>query len=122
MSPPRRVKRIEEPVEVLPEVEPEEAPTLEAEDEAEAESPRSASSDRAPAYSELVVKTPPELREIGQALGIEDVQSLKKHDLLMNIVLNARGDDDGLQRRYGILDVLPDNRGYLRASSYTSDL
>lgn len=72
-------------------------------------------------YTDLLAKTPSELREIAARLGVEDVHNLKKHDLLMSILLAARGEDDGLQRRYGILEILPDNRGYLRSSSYTSD-
>ncbi|MBM3472163.1 MAG: hypothetical protein FJX75_02675, partial [Armatimonadetes bacterium] len=128
MSPPRRSRQpvADEDVSLEPvfeaeaeepEPEPEPAPAEEPVDEL----PRVSVRPKGLAYPELVGKTPPELREICAGLGIPDVQALKKQDLLMNILLASRGDDDGLQRRYGILDVLPDNRGYLRSGSYTSD-
>ncbi len=72
-------------------------------------------------YTDLNDRTPTELREIAQQLEIPDVAKLKKHDLMMNIILKSRGEDDGLQHRYGILDILPDSRGYLRTNGYTTD-
>jgi transcription termination factor Rho len=88
---------------------------------AEEASPRLVVSARYPSYLELLPKTPAEIREVALSLGIEDAAGLKKHDLLMSIIIRSRGEEDGLQHRYGILDILPDNRGYLRSSSYTSD-
>ncbi|MBM3477308.1 MAG: transcription termination factor Rho [Armatimonadetes bacterium] len=128
MSPPRRSRQsvVDEDVALEPvfeseveepEPEPEPAPAEEPVEEL----PRVSVRPKGLAYPELVGKTPAELREIGAGLGVPEVQALKKQDLLMNILLASRGDDDGLQRRYGILDVLPDNRGYLRSGSYTSD-
>ena len=69
----------------------------------------------------MIEKTTLELREVAEGMGVEGAQKLKKHDLMMNILTRARGDEDGLQHRYGILDTLPDNRGYLRTNGFAAD-
>jgi len=126
MSPARRTRQpvaeevADQPEPVVEETAPEPGPEPEPEPEPEAESP-AVTLEPTYSYTDLVGMTPNELRQIAARAGIEDVQSLKKHDLLMSLLLRLRGEADGLQRRYGILDVLPDNRGYLRSSSYTSD-
>jgi transcription termination factor Rho len=58
---------------------------------------------------------------MAEELDIPGVTKLKKHDLMMSIVIKSQGEDDGLQHRYGVLDILPDNRGYLRTNGYASD-
>ncbi len=72
-------------------------------------------------YLELNGKTPAELRSIAEELEIKDADRLKKHDLMMNIIIKAQGEDDGLHHRYGVLDILPDKRGYLRTNGYAPD-
>ena len=72
-------------------------------------------------YEAMIEKTTLELREVAEGMGVEGAQKLKKHDLMMNILTRARGDEDGLQHRYGILDTLPDNRGYLRTNGFAAD-
>ena len=72
-------------------------------------------------YTDLNDRTPAELRQIAEELAVADAQKLKKHDLMMNIIIKSQGEDDGLQHRYGILDTLPDGRGYLRTNGYTTD-
>ncbi|MGQ9730499.1 MAG: transcription termination factor Rho [Candidatus Zipacnadales bacterium] len=90
-------------------------------DENSIDLPPRSETDVAVTYADLVDKTPKELREIAQEMEIENAEKLKKHDLMMNILIRSQAPDDGLQHRYGILEILPDNRGYLRASTYTSD-
>ena len=72
-------------------------------------------------YLELSEKTPAELRSMAEELEIKDADRLKKHDLMMNIIIKSQGEDDGLHHRYGVLDILPDKRGYLRTNGYAPD-
>jgi len=70
--------------------------------------------------AELEQKTATELREIAQNLKIPGAGRLKKQDLCMQILVKS-SEDDGLTYKYGVLDVMPDGRGYLRTNGYTPD-
>lgn len=70
--------------------------------------------------SELQSKTVDELRDIAASLNIEGVRTLRKQDLCMKI-LSGQSEQNGHKYGYGILEVMPDGRGYLRADGYSPD-
>jgi len=63
--------------------------------------------------SELYKMTVPELRKMAEELGVEKTSQLKKHDLCLKILV-AQSERNGHQYGYGVLEIMPDGRGYLR--------
>ncbi len=62
---------------------------------------------------ELKQRTVDELRELADDLGVEKTSGLKKHDLCLKILV-AQSEQNGHRYGYGVLDVMPDGRGFLR--------
>ncbi|MFO8082559.1 MAG: transcription termination factor Rho [Armatimonadota bacterium] len=62
---------------------------------------------------ELKKKTVQELREMAEELGVEKTSGLKKHDLCLKILV-AQSEQNGHRYGYGVLDIMPDGRGFLR--------
>ena len=58
-----------------------------------------------------------ELHEICKKEGIEDYIGLKKQDLIFK-VLKKRIQDNGLMVGEGVLEILPDQFGFLRSPEY----
>ncbi len=50
---------------------------------------------------------------MADGLGVEKTSGLKKHDLCLKILV-AQSEHNGHQYAYGVLDVMPDGRGFLR--------
>lgn len=63
--------------------------------------------------SELYKMTVPQLRALAEELGVEKTSQLKKHDLCLKILV-AQSERNGHQYGYGVLETMPDGRGYLR--------
>ncbi len=62
---------------------------------------------------ELKKKTVQELRRMADELGIDKTSGLKKHDLCLKLLV-AQSEQNGHRYGYGILDIMPDGRGFLR--------
>ena len=71
--------------------------------------------------SELKIKTPAELLELAQSLGIENISRAKKQTLIFAI-LKYKADNDEEVLGDGVLDILQEGYGFLRSSndSYVS--
>jgi len=71
--------------------------------------------------SELKIKTPAELLELAQSLGIENISRAKKQTLIFAI-LKHKADNDEEVLGDGVLDILNEGYGFLRSSndSYVS--
>ena len=71
--------------------------------------------------SELKIKTPAELLELAQSLGIENISRAKKQTLIFAILKN-KADNDEEVLGDGVLDILQEGYGFLRSSndSYVS--
>ena len=71
--------------------------------------------------SELKIKTPTELLELAQSLGIENISRAKKQTLIFAI-LKHKADNDEEVLGDGVLDILQEGYGFLRSSndSYVS--
>jgi transcription termination factor Rho len=71
--------------------------------------------------SELKIKTPAELLELAQSLGIENISRAKKQTLIFAI-LKHKADNDEEVLGDGVLDILQEGYGFLRSSndSYVS--
>jgi len=67
--------------------------------------------------SELKEKSIPELNAIARELGIQGISGLRKQELIFKI-LQAQAERDGLIYAEGVLEVLPDGFGFLRAPDY----
>ena len=67
--------------------------------------------------SELKEKAIPELNGIARELGVQSFSGLRKQDLIFKI-LQAQAERDGLIYAEGVLEVLPDGFGFLRAPDY----
>src|SRR5665647_68638 len=67
--------------------------------------------------AELKLKKIEELVKLGRKLKIEGVSSLRKQELIFAI-LQAQADEDGNLRGGGVLEILPDGFGFLRAPDY----
>jgi transcription termination factor Rho len=67
--------------------------------------------------AELKLKKIDELVKLGRTLKIEDVSSLRKQELIFAI-LQAQTDEEGKLRGSGVLEILPDGFGFLRAPDY----
>jgi len=71
--------------------------------------------------SELKIKSPAELLELAQSLGIENISRAKKQTLIFAI-LKHKADNDEEVLGDGVLDILQEGYGFLRSSndSYVS--
>ncbi len=58
-----------------------------------------------------------ELRERAKELGISGYSRLKKDDLIIQL-LRAQAEKNGLELRGGVIDIVDDNIGFLRAEHY----
>ena len=67
--------------------------------------------------AELKLRKIEELVTLGRKLKIEGVSSLRKQELIFAI-LQAQADEDGKLRGGGVLEILPDGFGFLRAPDY----
>jgi transcription termination factor Rho len=67
--------------------------------------------------AELTEKTIPELNTIARALGMVGASALRKQELIFKI-LEAQAEKNGLIFAEGVLEVLPDGFGFLRAPHY----
>ena len=66
---------------------------------------------------DLKSKTISELTNIAKDLKIQGHSSLRKQDLIFKI-LEANTEKDGLMFGQGVLEILPDGFGFLRAPTY----
>ncbi|MDD4179650.1 MAG: Rho termination factor N-terminal domain-containing protein, partial [Candidatus Margulisbacteria bacterium] len=66
---------------------------------------------------ELEGKTLPQLYEIAKDLNIINLRQLKKHDLIFKI-LEAQTAKNGFMFTKGVLEILPENYGFLRTGGY----
>jgi len=67
--------------------------------------------------SELKEKAIPDLNTIARDLGVQGISGLRKQELIFKI-LQAQAERDGLIYAEGVLEVLPDGFGFLRAPDY----
>jgi transcription termination factor Rho len=67
--------------------------------------------------TELKEKGIPELNTIARDLGVQGISGLRKQELIFKI-LQAQAERDGLIFAEGVLEVLPDGFGFLRAPDY----
>jgi len=67
--------------------------------------------------SELQKMTVPELHELAKQVGLTEYSSLKKQELIFQI-LKRRIQANGLMYGEGVLEVLPDGFGFLRSPEY----
>src|SRR5213596_1061449 len=67
--------------------------------------------------SELKEKTISDLNTIARELNVQSVGGLRKQELIFKI-LQAQAEKDGLIYAEGVLEVLPDGFGFLRAPDY----
>ncbi|MEN8199609.1 MAG: transcription termination factor Rho [Thermodesulfobacteriota bacterium] len=67
--------------------------------------------------AELKLKKIADLVKLGRKLKVEGVNTLRKQELIFAI-LKAQGDEDGVLRGSGVLEILPDGFGFLRAPDY----
>ncbi|MDD5644338.1 MAG: transcription termination factor Rho [bacterium] len=61
--------------------------------------------------------TSPQLNKIAKQLNIEGMGTLRKHQLIFEI-LKARAQANGLMFGEGVLEILPDGFGFLRSPNY----
>lgn len=64
--------------------------------------------------SQLQLLTVPELITMAEAYGLEDVASLRKHELIFE-VLKANAILEGAMHARGVLEILPDGFGFVRS-------
>jgi len=67
--------------------------------------------------SELKEKSIPDLNAIAREMNIQNVGGLRKQELIFKI-LQSQAEKDGLIYAEGVLEVLPDGFGFLRAPDY----
>ncbi|HEV8674288.1 MAG TPA: transcription termination factor Rho [Methylomirabilota bacterium] len=67
--------------------------------------------------TELKEKGIPDLNTIARDLGVQAISGLRKQELIFKI-LQAQAERDGLIYAEGVLEVLPDGFGFLRAPDY----
>ncbi len=70
--------------------------------------------------AELEKKTVDELRKIASEMTVRGASSMNKRNLCMKI-LAKQSEQNGHQYRYGILEIVNGDRGYLRDLSYEPD-
>ncbi len=111
------VERDLAPVQVVSEAEPEEPKEPEREPEAIRVRERRGERERGMDMASLEAKTLAELREMAKAWEISGFSRLKKEDLILRL-LRAKADREGLIFGGGVLDIVDDNKGYLRRDHY----
>ena len=67
--------------------------------------------------SELKEKSIPDLNAIARDMNVQNVGGLRKQELIFKI-LQSQAEKDGLIYAEGVLEVLPDGFGFLRAPDY----
>ena len=67
--------------------------------------------------AELKLKKIEELVKLARSLKVEGFSSMRKQELIFAI-LQAQADKDGKLRGSGVLEILPDGFGFLRAPDY----
>jgi transcription termination factor Rho len=67
--------------------------------------------------AELKEKSIAELNQIGREMNIQTTSGLRKQELIFKI-LQSQAEKDGLIYAEGVLEVLPDGFGFLRAPDY----
>src|SRR3989338_8397015 len=67
--------------------------------------------------SELKEKSIPDLNQIARELNVQNLGGLRKQELIFKI-LQSQAEKDGLIFAEGVLEVLPDGFGFLRAPDY----
>jgi len=67
--------------------------------------------------SELKDKTITDLNNVAKELGVQGFSGLRKQELIFKI-LQGQAERDGLIFAEGVLEVLPDGFGFLRAPDY----
>jgi transcription termination factor Rho len=67
--------------------------------------------------ADLKLKKIADLVKLGRKLKVEGVNTLRKQELIFAI-LQAQADKDGKMRGNGVLEILPDGFGFLRAPDY----
>src|SRR5262245_54660993 len=67
--------------------------------------------------TELKEKGIPDLNTIARELGVQGFSGIRKQELIFKI-LQAQAERDGLIYAEGVLEVLPDGFGFLRAPDY----
>jgi transcription termination factor Rho len=67
--------------------------------------------------TELQAMPMPELQKMGREFEVETVATLKKHELIFEI-LKKNAARSGLMYGEGVLEILPDGFGFLRSPSY----
>src|ERR1051326_6210958 len=67
--------------------------------------------------SELKEKSIPDLNALARDLNVQNHSGLRKQELIFKI-LQAQAEKDGLIYAEGVLEVLPDGFGFLRAPDY----
>src|SRR5260370_2185469 len=67
--------------------------------------------------SELKERTITELNKIARDLNVQNLGGLRKQELIFKI-LQSQAEKDGLIFAEGVLEVLPDGFGFLRAPDY----
>ncbi len=70
--------------------------------------------------ADLQQKTVDELRKIAADVNVTGVSSLNKRDLCMKI-LAKQTEENGLEYRTGVLEIVGGERGFLRSSDYRSE-
>ena len=66
---------------------------------------------------DLKTKSVPELNELAAGVGLTSTSGLRKQELIFKI-LQAQAQKDGLIYGGGVLEILPDGFGFLRATDY----
>ena len=67
--------------------------------------------------SELKDKTMMDVKKVGKEVGVQGFSGLRKQELIFKI-LQGQAERDGLIFAEGVLEVLPDGFGFLRAPDY----
>ena len=68
---------------------------------------------------ELLTKSLPELRKIGEELGIPDAKKKKKEYLTVSIASRTHGEEE-VEKGGGILEIMPEGIGFLRENYHMS--
>ncbi|MHB1125865.1 MAG: transcription termination factor Rho [Bacillota bacterium] len=68
-------------------------------------------------FEDLEGKTMPELYQIARELNLTDYSTLRKKEIIFEI-LKAKTEKDGLLFASGVLEILPDGYGFLRPFAY----
>ena len=69
--------------------------------------------------SDIKLKSMQELTELAESMGIENAAGLRKQELIFKI-LEAQTEKKGLIFAEGVLEILPDGYGFLRAPTTTT--